>query len=110
MRIFILGILVSGLPGMCFGSSQTNSFQCSNGIVSVGDTVEEVASKCGEPSGKIITEISPLTGSDAYRGRNTHTFESHWTYNPGPNGFIYRLEFRGGKVRYIENTERYGSK
>jgi len=109
MRIFIVVLLFVCLPGICIGS-QTNSFQCPNGIVSVGDTREEVAIKCGKPTTKIYTEVSPMTGTDAYRDRNSYTYESHWTYDPGPNGFVYRVEFRGGKVRYIDNTEKYGSR
>jgi len=110
MRVFIVGLLLIGLPGVCIGSSQTSSFQCPHGIVSVGDTREEVAKKCGNPDAKLFTEVSPISGSDAYRERKTYTYESHWTYDPGPNGFVYRLEFRDGKVRSIVNTERYGSR
>jgi hypothetical protein len=110
MRIFIVVLVLISQPVICFSSSQTSSFQCPNGIVSVGDTREEVRSKCGAPSSKIFTEVSPLAGSDAYRERKTHVNESHWTYNPGPSGFVYRLEFMGGKVRFIENTEKYGSR
>jgi hypothetical protein len=109
MRIFIVGLMLFGLPGICI-ASPTNSFQCPNGIVSIGDTREEVADKCGKPTTKTYTEVSPIAGSDAYRERNSYTYESHWTYDPGPNGFVYRVEFRGGKVRYIENTETYGSR
>jgi hypothetical protein len=109
MRIIFIGVLLFCLPGICNSSSQTNSFQCPNGIVSVGDTREEVADKCGKPNSKIYTEVSPLVGSDAYRERNTHTYETYWKYDPGPNGFVYRVEFRGGKVHRIENTEMYGS-
>lgn len=109
MRILIVGLLLIGLPAICVSSSQTSSFQCPNGIVSVGDTREEVANKCGTPGRKTYTERSPLTGSDTYRDRNTYIYESYWTYDPGPNGFVYRLEFRDGKVRFIVNTERYGS-
>jgi hypothetical protein len=110
MRILIIGIALICLPGVCSASGQTGSFHCSNGIVSIGDTLEEVMSKCGPPSKKTYTEISPLVGSTAYRTRSTHTVESHWTYDPGPNGFVYTLEFRDGKVRFIENSERYGTK
>lgn len=110
MRIFIFGLLLIGLSGTYVGASQTSSFQCPNGLVSIGDTREEVLNKCGTPSTKIFTELSPLGGSEAYRERKTVINESHWTYNPGPNGFVYRIEFLSGKVRYIENTEKYGSK
>lgn len=109
MRTSIILLLSLVLPSICIGS-QTSSFQCPNGIVSVGDTREEVSNKCGMPTGRTITEVTPIAGSDAYRDRNSYSYESHWTYNPGPNGFVYRVEFRGGKVRYIENTERYGSR
>jgi secreted trypsin-like serine protease len=84
--------------------------QCPNGIVSIGDTREEVARKCGKPNSKVYTEVSPFGGSEAYRERKTYTYESNWTYDPGPNGFVYRLEFSDGKVRFIENTERHGSR
>jgi len=110
MRIFIVGLLLLGLPGMCISASRTSSFQCPNGIVSVGDTKEEVASKCGDPSQREFTELTPIGRSEAYKERNTHTYESAWIYDPGPNGFVYRLKLNDGKVRYIENTEQYGSR
>jgi hypothetical protein len=110
MRFLRIGIALVCLPSICIAAGQTGSFHCSNGIVSIGDTLEEVMSKCGPPTKKTFTEISPLTGSTAYRERNTHVVESHWMYDPGPNGFVYKLEFRDGKVRYIENTEKYGSR
>jgi hypothetical protein len=110
MRRLLISMALISLPCVCIASGQTGSFRCSNGIVSIGDTLEEVVSKCGPPSQKKFTEISPLTGSAAYRERNTHRVESHWTYDPGPDGFVYKLEFRDGKVRYIENTEKYGSR
>src|SRR5512136_656221 len=100
MRIFIVGLLLIGMPGICIGSGQTSSFQCPNGIVSIGDTREEVANKCGTPNKKMYTEISPVAGSDAYKEWKTYTYESQWTYDPGPNGFIYILEFWKGKVRF----------
>jgi hypothetical protein len=109
MRTLAIALSLIALPAVCLGS-QTSSFQCPNGIVSVGDTREEVATKCGRPTGKTYTEVTPLAGSDAYRDRNSYSFESHWSYDPGPNGFVYKVEFRGGKVRYIENTEKYGSR
>jgi len=110
MRILIISMALISLPSVCIASGQVGSFHCSNGIVSIGDTLDEVMSKCGPPTQKTFTEISPLVGSAAYRERNTHIVESHWTYDPGPNGFVYKLEFRDGKVRYIENTEKYGSR
>jgi len=109
MRCLVVVFLLSALPVTCLSSS-TSSFQCPNGIVSVGDTREEVATKCGKPTGKTYTDITPIVGSDAYRERNSYSYESHWTYDPGPNGFVYKVEFRDGKVRYIENTEKYGSR
>jgi hypothetical protein len=102
-------LLVIGLPTICI-SSQTSSFHCPNGIVSVGDTKQEVAEKCGKPTGKNYTDVEPMVGSSAFKDRNSYSYDSHWTYDPGPNGFVYVIEFRGGKVRYIDNTERYGSR
>lgn len=110
MKWFLCAWVLILLPVTMCAAGQTSSFQCLNGIVSVGDTLEEVAAKCGQPNGTILTTVSPLTGSDAYQERKSKTFQSHWTYDPGPNGFIYRVEFRAGKVRYIENTERYGTR
>jgi hypothetical protein len=110
MKTLVAGLLLIGLPVTCPASSQTNSFQCPNGIVAVGDTREEVATKCGKPTKRTYTEVSPIAGTDAYRDRKTYTYESHWSYDPGPNGFVYKLEFSGGKVRQILNTEKYGSR
>jgi hypothetical protein len=110
MRSLIaVSLVMLGVPATCIGS-QTNSFQCLSGIVSVGDTREEVATKCGNPSAKAYTDVSPMGGSAAFKERNSYSYESHWTYDPGPNGFVYKIEFRGGKVRSIENTEKYGSR
>jgi hypothetical protein len=111
MKIIIVASLLATLPGVCNGSSLTSSFQCSNGIVSVGDTIEDVAAKCGRPDGKTSTEVTPVyKRSSAFREKNSYTYESHWTYDPGPNGFVYILEFYDGKVIRISNTDRYGSR
>lgn len=110
MRIVFMALFIIALPAISFSGTQAISLQCVNGIVSPGDTMEEVANKCGTLSSRGYTEYSPMGGSAAYRERRTTIAETRWTYDIGSNNFVYFVEFSGGKVRYIENTEKYGSR
>jgi len=96
MKRFVVAILLCLLPCV----SYADDYQCKNGIVSEGATKEEVLSKCGEPAKK-----------DRFRvdGRHGHfKMVDEWTYNPGPNGFIYYLRFEVGSLVIIKNTGNWG--
>lgn len=107
MKTFFAGLLLIILPNLCFAMGETGTFQCSNGIVSVGDSREAVLEKCGQPESKEELSRVPLTHRK-YQSPVKMTTE-YWRYNPGPNGFVHVLEMRGGGgVVKIVNTEKHG--
>lgn len=80
--------------------------------VEVGDRKIDVLLKCGRPTftekkkedqfHSIFSERDKIFEERQY----DVTFEE-WTYNLGPNNFIYFIEFENGKVRKIESGD-YG--
>lgn len=69
--------------------NESDTFRCSNKLVSRGDLFQEVKEKCGEPT--------------SFGG-------SEWVYDFGPYSFIYVLKFRNSRVYKIINTGNYGIK
>jgi hypothetical protein len=110
MRTIAVVIVLLAFTSNYSYASQTSSYQCARGVVSLGDTIEEVSEKCGAPTSKGYTQVSPNEGSSSYRARHTYTVSAGWTYDTGPNDFVYVLEFKGGKVSSIVNTDTYGRK
>lgn len=98
--LVFMGIFV---PSMCFAIGETDSYQCSSGIVSIGDSQHEVVQKCGNPARK-----GHVYKSIVRYGKARNRSVEEWTYNPGPNGFVYLVSFEGGKVVDIYNTGSYG--
>lgn len=96
MKKVVVTMLLCLLPCL----ADADDFQCKNGIVSEGATRDEVLSKCGEPATKERFRVD---------GRRGHfKMIDEWTYNPGPNGFIYYLRFEVGSLVIIRNTGKMG--
>ena len=64
--------------------SDTNSFRCQKGIVSLGEPIDSVLKKCGEPS-------------------MTDKFRDKWMYDRGRSYPVYYLKFSGGTVLRISS-------
>jgi hypothetical protein len=91
--------LLLGLIIACAASTGM-AMRCNGQLVDDNDWPVEVREKCGEPD-YVATYpeiVAPGLG---------HTVLEHWYYNPGPQAFIRRLTFRGGRLHGVE-TLGYG--
>lgn len=95
ITLFIL-IFTAMLP-----ASASAAFRCGTSLVDEGDWPVEVEERCGEPDYVAIYPSAVLPGIGVVRE------VEHWYYNPGPQGFIRRLEFRDGVLRN-EHSLGYG--
>ena len=86
---FILCALIFSSPAI----SLADNFRCPNGsIVSTGDSIGVVATKCDKPS-YIAKRIEP---EESTRGRAVYIEVEEWTYNEGPDRLLHFLTFRNG--------------
>ena len=84
-------------------------------IVSTNDRMSEVKVKCGEPSDINAWEIDRVIGYSTpdipAKQTREHITErikiEEWTYNFGPDRFIYYLRFENGVLKSI-TTGDYG--
>lgn len=109
MRIVVLknGVVANIRLGN-YGYTQTEPVQreCSEQVVSVGDSKTDVLARCGEPSLKDshVEEIrEKLDGTE----HKTFVTIEEWTYNLGPTRFVRILTFRNSTLANIK-TGKYG--
>jgi hypothetical protein len=108
---FLAGLAVSAV--MLFHNSayatETGTMVCQGGIVSIGDTVGAVVSKCGQPAFTTQRERKDVeAGSKGSRNKAITTVTiDDWTFNFGPNQFQYRVLLENGGVTAIESLD-YG--
>ncbi len=78
---------------------------CSEQVLSIGDSKTDVLAKCGEPSLKDShgEEIREEVGESERK----MFVRVEWTYNLGPTRFVRILTFRNSKLVYIR-TGNYG--
>lgn len=74
-------------------SQNLDSLRCGDQLVQLGQTQLQVVHLCGAP------EIS-----DSYYVLNGSL--DRWTYNMGPEDFIYVFTFMNGELQDIEQTDR----
>ncbi len=98
IRVLVLVILpgLAALPG-----AANAAFRCGSSLVDVGDWPVEVEERCGTPDYVATYPTATVPGIGVVGE------VEHWYYNPGPQGFIRRLEFRDGKLRR-EHSLGYG--
>ena len=100
-------LVVLSVTAVCSAALATESetMRCARGIVSIGDTAGEVLGKCGEPAYAAQRTEKRVDGT-RYRER-TATFAAidDWTYNFGPNEFMYRVIIENGRVARIESLQ-----
>ena len=102
-----IGVLAAAvlllLPtGGSHAATQMETLLCRGGIVSRGDVQAQVLAKCGPPvfasqRDEVLFE---------HRVRSIAAIEE-WTYNFGPNEFMYLVRFVNGRVARIESLD-YG--
>jgi hypothetical protein len=103
--VLILGLLAA---------SPAFAFRCGNKIVSDGDTREQVAAKCGEPT-EVVKQRSVYRRPAIWTQEGPYYIGEDfmeipveaWVYNLGPNKLMQRVRFEGGVVVDIE-TLGYG--
>lgn len=98
----VLLLLILATPTACLALGESEAFKCGNGIVSPGDTKNEVIEKCGEPTLRTATGRIFKYAGKTYRPTET------WIYDPGPNEFINWVNFNGDRVSILFNTGDYG--
>ena len=78
---------------------------CRGGIISIGDTVGDVLSKCGEPSYSSQRSDKRVEGGSRRSSDRTVTAINidDWLYNFGPSQFQYEVIFENGRVARIES-------
>lgn len=81
--------------------------ECSEQVVSVGDTKSDVIAKCGEPAWKDTRQEELKEKLDDGREHKILVTIEDWTYNLGPNRFVRILTFRNGRLTDI-GTGKYG--
>ena len=86
---------------------QTGTMRCRNGIVSTGDTIADVLSKCGPP---VYQDRREETHASGQRYGYNRSFQivtvDDWTYNFGPQEFMYQVIFQNGRVYLIESRDQ----
>jgi len=87
---------------------QTGKPQCSDQIISVGDSVADVMAKCGEPAWKDKHEEIIRQRLDDNTVSKVSVVVEDWTYNFGPNRFMRIFTFRNGTVTDVR-TGGYGN-
>lgn len=84
--------------------AHADSFRCPNGsLVSTGDSISEVSLKCDAPT-SMVRRDDPV---ETARGKTAYVEVQEWTYNQGPNRFVYFLVFRGGRLSEVRSGD-YG--
>lgn len=90
------------LPGLvALPGTANGAFRCGSSLVDVGDWPVEVEERCGAPDYVATYPTATIPGVGVVGE------VEHWYYNPGPQGFIRRLEFRDGKL-HREHSLGYG--
>lgn len=103
-------------------SEETFAFRCGDALVSTGQSKYNVQANCGSPDSTEVVQSQTegtFGSSTTSHRRNTHTtygrYEEktvlieNWSYDCGPNDFVYVLTFEGD--RFIkEDTKGRGNK
>jgi hypothetical protein len=77
--------------------------ECSEQIVSVGDTKSDVIAKCGDPTWKDTRQEEFKERLDDGLEKKVFVTIDEWTYNLGPNRFVRIITFRNGKLVEIKS-------
>lgn len=110
MRIVVLknGVVANIRTGNYGYSKQTEPVQreCTEQLVSIGDSKTDVLARCGEPSLKDshVEETREKLGD---MEQKVFVTVEEWTYNLGPTRFVRILTFRNSRLTDIR-TGNYG--
>ena len=88
-------IIVSALLVLLSSTAHADNFRCPNGsIVSTGDSISVVATKCDPPS--LVTRREETVESEHHK--TTYIEVQEWFYNEGPDRLTHTLVFRNGTL------------
>jgi hypothetical protein len=114
--ILVLAIFSLYFAGPVLALDVVDSFRCGSKLVMTGDTKTDVVSKCGEPARRenvvrstAVKKSAKKSGKKSSKksgGKGTKVEErsrvdEQWTYNLGPQDFIYVLSFEGVELKGI---------
>ena len=107
---WLLFLLIAFFLSLC-SCSRADAFSCPGGFISVGASMEEVLSKCGQPAASESWEearaISAPIIFDSRYGPFSYVVYipmETWLYNFGPNRFMQTLTFERRKLVNIESA------
>lgn len=100
---YIMITLFLILPSMAFALGETESMRCNNGIVSPGNTTDELIEKCGLPAAR-----RGMTRGYTYAGKRYYGEE--WIYDFGPQEFVYIALVDGRRVNLLFSTREHGKR
>ncbi len=109
MRTILLFLLVpvlmiSAVPR----GADASSISCPGGIVSSGDSVVDLITKCGQPAWKEShqEELTDRLAPDLRQ--RTYVTVEQWTYDLGPQQLLRIVTIRNGVVSGIHTGREYG--
>lgn len=100
--VFAVPLLLAALAGYPSAREEVDSMRCGSKLVQTGDTKIDVQAKCGQPAlrDKIVRSTTAgKTKKGPVEGRST--VGEQWTYNFGPQDFLYTLTFDGVELKSI---------
>ncbi|MDE1164491.1 MAG: DUF2845 domain-containing protein [Pseudomonas sp.] len=89
-----LGLVLLALTG---NAQATSTLRCGSALISVEDSMGEVARKCGEPASRTFMGYR----QGGYYGPPQVPIEQ-WVYGPN-NGMLQYLRFEGGRLVTIDS-------
>jgi hypothetical protein len=123
LHVCLLVTAFAALGGMAATSTvqADDSLSCKQRIISIGDSMYEVRSLCGDPDfvqqrrvrrsarGSIRNQCLPGARCNNGWEDSIEMTIDEWTYDFGPNRFVQFLIFEDGKLVQVRNGE-YGHK
>lgn len=98
-------LLLPFLTGFCLALEPVESMRCGSKLVMVGDAKIDIRAKCGEPAlRENIVRSHSVKKSKSKRGSTVEDrsrVDDQWTYDFGPQDFIYTLTFEGVELKSI---------
>lgn len=87
-------------------AARAETMRCGGGVVSSGDTTQEVRGRCGEPVHETVHQRQ-LRGRRTPSGTTKRLIDVEtWTYHRGKGRFILYLTFEGGRLTRIDRGPR----
>jgi hypothetical protein len=96
-------LLLTASPGFGSALEAVDSMRCGSKLVQIGDNKIDILAKCGEPSlREKVTRSRGVKKSRRGSAVEQHTWEEEqWTFNFGPQDFLYTLTFEGAELTGI---------